>query len=453
MNTRHAVLYQQEGVTRLTYVQGKAWWQQPQSEMLCTIIALADVALDQHITHLWVQPECGMYGLQPSGGVWSIKPNEHRGKLKTVSVFKRGTGHVNIIYPHNTAWYGNEKHPGWIQGANEREIIGTATYLERALGLPVAGSPGGVGWNLLKQLRPEWIEDIPVNLAKIHFTPRAACDIIWQHPRLAKLVGRFKFIHKFDRAAAYPYAGSRSFIGVGTPEYREHGRDMDPVPTSKGTFSPSQAVGVWRCSIKYGAEPDDIPRAWDEGDGWLVGPIINLLRAAGHDVTVYEGWVFPEKHQLLAPWSNFLWNVREQFENKPGKCYALARKATKQISNATIGLTAYRGFDEDEQEMRRPDIRLQVVARNREMMWHNIRKVYEQQHETLAIVYMDAVYYLSNAEDGRAAFPILMEREGKFGGYKWEGRVALTRDVQKKLLSEKGENDMLAVLNDEGWVL
>ncbi len=460
LNTKHGVLI--EGALdhpNLCALEGKALSHSP-VKASSTLTELASVAATRQLTHLWVSANPDSYRPEASHDEWSIKPffTRRGDHLKTVSLIRRGSEnapryHVNIIFPKYTAWWGNDKHPGWIQGASPIEIIGTVTYLERALGIPVAGSPGGIGWDLLKKLRPEWIEDIPVNLAKIHFTPRAACDLIWQHPRLAALVGKFKFIHKFDRAAAYPYAGSRAFIGVGTPEYKDHGRDMDPVPTSKGTYSPSKAVGVWRCSINRHEEPADLPPAWDEGDGWLVGPIINLVRAAGHKVTVHEGYVFPDKHQLLAPWSNFLWNVREQFEGKPGRCYALARKAIKQIANATIGLTAYRGFNESEQEMRRPDIRLQAVAGNREMMWHNIMEVYRLQQEAPAIVYMDAIYYLSNAEDGRAGFPILMKREGQQGGYKYEGRVSLTQEVRKKLLSEKGENDMLAVLNDEGWVL
>ncbi len=442
------------GIRSLGSMEGRILFHEPAGGC-STLIELADLALRRGLTHVWIQVQPGEFYSDTSHGEWSIKPfSNRRGALKTVSVWKRGAGHVNLIFPQNTAWWGNEKHPGWIQGASPIEIIGTVTYLERALGIPVAGSPGGIGWDLLKKLRPEWIEDIPINLAKIYFTPRAACDLIWQHPGLAGLMREFRFIHKFDRAAAYPYVGSHAFIGLGTPEYKDHGRDMDPVLTSKGTYSPSHAVGVWRCTINYQMDVEmvDMPPAWDEGDGWLVGPIINLIRAAGHEVTVHEGWVFPEKHQLLAPWSNFLWNVREQFEGKPGRCYALARKAVKQIANATIGLTAYRGFDEGEQEMRRPDIRLQVVGGVRATMWHNIQEVRRAQGVPPAIVYMDAVYYLSNAEDGRATFPTLMKREGKPGGYRYEGRVELTQGVQEQLLSEKGENDMLAVLNEAGWV-
>jgi hypothetical protein len=136
--------------------------------------------------------------------------------------------------------------------------------------------------------------------------------------------------------------------------------------------------------------------------------------------------------------------------------------------NTTIGLTAFRGFQGDD-EMKRPDIRMQVIAKHREITWHRINKVREQQHETPCIVYMDALYFISPAADGRVAFPGLMAREGKLGGYKYEGRIDLNETFSYTFKGDNAptpfsgtlrelvnhtrysEGNKLEVLNAKGW--
>lgn len=394
------------------------------------------------------------------GGEWQFSPyNNRKGEMMGASVRMQGHKNIdlNIIFPHHTAWWGeDEEDEGWIQQADAHEVLITLRYLEQALCVSVGASPGRVGWSYLKKIRPEWIEEIPgIDLRACHFDREAMADIIWERPLLS-IERRKKYLHKFDKAAAYPYAATQTDIGVGTPVHVEHGRDA---VHEKGH---PQAVGVWRCTITYDGSLYNplMPRVWKEDkgsyaatEGWLAGPIIRLLRKAGHKVTVHEGYVFPERHDVLLRWGKDLWEVRQGFlddkwVNK--KCADLARQATKFIMNSTIGIMAFKDFD-DTDEMKRPDIRMQIIARHRELTWHNIDKVRTMYGVTPICVYMDAAYYVSDEPDGRKAFPELVKREGQFGGYRWEGRVEITPDVMEMWDAKMGTAYRLRYLNRKGW--
>ncbi len=282
--------------------------------------------------------------------------------------------------------------------------------------------------------------------------------MIWQHELLRQGLGLprpSKYVHKFDRRSAYPYVASKTDYGKGTPVHVDHGED------ARHEKRHPQEVGVWRCSIQYAPTYNpDMPPVWGEhlgthagSEGWLAGPIIRMLRAFGHEVTVHEGYVFPERHDLLAKWANFLMEKRQEF-NKPGPPSVrtvddIVYKALKQIPNTTIGFTAFRKFAEDEEEKRRPDIRLQTVARQREILRHNIQKVFDETGEAPIMVYMDAVYYLS--EEPVLMFSAYQQRENMPGGMRYEGRIELTPDVQAMFARKLNVVDRLEVLNKIGW--
>ena len=442
--TQHAALYDYCDAKVLLTIRNGKW-----DFVTCTaetLIELADIALSQRITHLWVMDSC-LYPPQLAEGAYSIKINIRHGKIATVSVWKRGIGHVNIIFPHATGW------ADCFGDAGAHDILIAIHYVEQALGIHVSGSPGNTGWGLLKQLHPTWIEEIPLNLRECHFTPRAGRDIVWQAETLSLRAAGKRYIHKFDRSMAFTAAATQTDIGVGTPVH---------VETAMGAIHEKghpQAVGVWRCTVSD--TPDsivqsDMPEIWfDERDTWLSGPIIRLLRAIGYEVEVHEGWVFPEQHDLLVKWGKLLWDARQSFShdeewiNTAGR--ELAYRMAKTIANTTVGFTAYKGFDEEEKEKARPDIRLQVVTRNAELMYHCMNKVKQLYGATPAMVYMDACYYLSDEPDGRAALPELVKREGKLGGFKYEGRIELTPDVRKMFALKMSVAQRLEWLNKVGW--
>ena len=468
MKTRHAVLFYPDRPfpnTAIMWIDGKSFHCEELPDPCYTLHDLAEVAYKRYVTHLWVMPSYGEFDAIKGMGEWSFSTHtpKRRG-MATASAWKRGhkDKDVELIFMQNTSWWGTDKAKGWMQDADAHEVLIALHYLEKALGITIGGSPGRAGWNYLKTLHPEWVEEVPgVTLAQCHFDKTIAFDIIWQRVLLSAERAGKKYIHKFDKGAAYPYAGTQTDVGVGTPLHIPFA-DVAAMHAVHEKGHP-QAVGTWRCSIKYDGSKYNptMPPVWKEekgtyagSEGWLAGPIIRLLRSQGHEVTIHEGWVFPEKHDVLVKWGKNLWNIRQGFDlptwvNK--KCAKLAKQATKQIMNTTIGLTMFKDFEDDD-DMKRPDIREQVIARHRELTWHNIEKIRRMYGVTPVLVYMDAVYYVSSNPNGRAFLPELVKREGQFGGYRWEGAIELTPDVMKMLDAKRGEAERLEFLNSKGWV-
>jgi hypothetical protein len=450
--TKHAVLFYPNRPfpnTAIMWIDGKGFHCEDLPDPCYTLSDLAEVAYKNFVTHLWVMPAYGDFTPIKGLGDWSFSCYENR-KKQMMGAAARRRGHrqidVNIIFPQHTSWYGTEKAPGWLRDVEPHDLLITLHYLEQALGITVTGSPGRTGWNYLKKLHPEWIEEIGIDLAACHFDRKAAADIIWQRD-LLELERKKLYLHKFDEGGSYPYAATQTDFGVGTPVHVEHGED------ARHEKGHPQAVGVWRCTISHHAYALNTPPTWTKDEGWLMGPMIRLLRATGREVTIYEGWVFPERRDLLTKWGNNLWAIRQAFSDPKWintKCAALARQATKEIANKTIGITAFSEYDEGD-EMQRPDIRLQTIARHRELTWHRIDKIRAMYGVTPILVYMDAFLFISDNPDGRVAFPEIVKRETQFGGYKYEGCIEITSDILEMFDTKMSEASRLEVLNKIGW--
>lgn len=473
MSTRHAVLYYPDCPfpnSALVWIEERSNQKKLHREELAepcyTLTHTAEMCYSRHISHLWVDPAYGLFPVEENREGWTFHYQKRNGNAASVSVWQRGHARpVNILFPQFTGWYGSASAPGWMYGKLPHNIIITLHYLEKELGVPIGGSPGRVGWAYLKELRaaPGWTEAIPgVDWKAMHFESKAATDLIWHRPlkQSERESPVTLYLQKYDEAAAYPYAASQTDMGVGEPLHMD-ARDAH-IASLHEKGSP-QSVGVWRCTINYDASRYNplMPPVWKEelgtyagSEGWIAGPIIRLLRSQGHEVIVHEGYIFPERHDVLKRWAENLWAIREGYKItacwKNVHCAGLASRAVKTIMNTMIGMTAFKRFEEDD-EMRRPDIRIQTIARHRELTYHRLQKVEKLYGVTPVLVYMDALYYLTHEPDGRAALPELVKREGQFGGYRWEGAIKADGTVLALLECMKNEATILQELNTIGW--
>lgn len=430
----------------------------------CRVDTLAKFLLSLGFTHAWIQPDSGVYLSTvhdpEEWEIYTVSPADETKPPRTFSIrlnegVQSGRRHIVMMVTHNTRWADSryDELPGWAALATPKQLLTTILYLEKELDMPMSGNPATIGWKLLQSIHPEWMKGDrapAVKLGDIHFTPSAGPDIIWQSKDMDKLARLGLYLHKYDKAMAYPYAASKpdSKYGVGTPVHVEHG---DDTLHYKGH---PQKVGVWRCKVSGAAADPRMPEI--KHDEWIAGPLIRLLRSQGCTVEVLEGWVFPEEHTIMADWAARMWRGRQSFKDaakwKNQTAREFAVQAMKQIAVSTIGFTAYRKFSDDETEKRRPDIRLQTVSRNAELVYHNVLKVAKDTGNYPVLIYMDAVYYLSPEPDGRKALPAIVAREGDFGGYKYEGSIKVDQLVQG-ILTDKKTNaaTKLEALNNIGW--
>lgn len=458
MNTNHVVIsnglltFYQNGCIKTEDIDGNG----------CRVDVLAKFLLASGFTHAWIQPDSGVYLSTihdpEEWEIYTVSPADETPRTFSIRLkegVQPGRRHLVVINTHNTRWADSryDELPGWAARATPKQLLTTILYLEKELGVSMSGNPATIGWKLLGSIHPEWLkgENAPaVKLGDIHFTPSAGGDFIWQSKELAQLARLGLYLHKYDKAMAYPYAASKpdSKYGVGTPVHVDNG---DDTLHYKGH---PQKVGVWRCKVSGGNLDKNMPEI--KYKEWIAGPVIRLLRSQGCTVEVLEGWVFPEEHTIMADWAARMWRARLSFQdrakwkNQTAREFAL--QAVKQIAVSTIGFTAYRKFSADETEKRRPDIRLQTVSRNAELVYHNILKISKDTNQYPVLVYMDAVYYLSPVPDGRASLPLIVAREGDFGGYKYEGSIKVDQLVQG-ILTDKKTNvaTKLEALNNIGW--
>lgn len=449
MQTKHGILTA-EGVL---YIQGNQWHSMPLSggrENLSDLFRIADEA---GLTHLWVPEFDGRKEPDESFATHReetkvilnyVEAGPYTGLLK--SAHRWGSREFNvapctIVFPEHTRWVDY-----WEGLPSDKELLVTIAYMEQALGVPIAGSPATVGWKLLEKMHPDWIKNFPkVRLENAHFTSEAASDL---QATLGKVeVGQY--IHKVDRNSAYLSSASTEFYGVGDPVI-----DPDGSKYIEGSVKDGHRPGVWNCRITPG---DIVLPKWEQsGTCWLSHPLIRLMRKVGYEIEILSGWYFPECHQTMSKWANFLWETRMSFQTDTKKWRRdvpreLARRAIKLIGVATVGVTAFTGFeDSEESAKRRPDIRLQTVARTYELVYHNIMKF----HETIGImpimVYTDALYYATESHY-RSSLDPLLSRADKLGGYKYEGYVEVTPEIAEVINSDVRVSNKLEVLNIVGW--
>jgi len=248
-----------------------------------------------------------------------------------------------------------------------------------------------------------------------------------------------KYLHKYDKNAAYLRACTNEMIGCGTPIHVEGSESWD-----------KRAPGVWRVRVKEPVLKDLPPVLWDKAT-WVASPLIKVLKDTGHTIKLYEGWVYPEYHEVLKEWAKLLWTQRLDFRDnketwKHEICREYARSATKDIAVATIGLSSFSHFEEKTFKAR-PDWRCQAVAGTRALMFYNMLKVQEKTGRTPVMVKTDALYYMSNESDPAKAIPLL-DKVDSLGGYKNDGwSLEVDQEVLSVLTSEDGENTRLQKLN------
>jgi len=424
----------------------------PNNEQL-RIDDLCLTGLGNDLTHLWVMgdvsfiPDRCFAEYDPK--LWRdmhIRLRDDNEELSSVSAYvapdvsiKSGRKQINVIFADNTKW-------SWITRAvTAKQLYITLVYLETELGVSISGSPGVVGWKVLDTFHPEWLYDVStIDIDACHFD-KSYSDLLWQSPTLQ--TGATGFIHKYDRNMAFTAACVANHYGVGTPVNKR----------GLGYFNPNQ-VGVHHCKWS-GAHNPLLPRPVLGGMEWIATPQVRLLKHLGYDVNILESWVYPEQHQLMSQWAKFMWNARMNFEDSPYPkyphpvCRKLARTGVKEAANGLIGLLRYTDFADSDLEKKRPDIRTGTVSRNTELCYHNLLKVESKERVRPALAYMDAFYYILPTRNGKAGLPTMMEREGKLGGYKWEGCIEITPAIEKVLASKAAVSKKLEVLNEQGWIL
>lgn len=459
MNTAHATL-SKDG---LLHIHNNTWIGAGIGHTDRKLSELCQLCAARKITHLWVMPDTEIIPNRfffneattewDLFAAWDIDEQLARDlgqEPRLISVTgcrkpKGGQHWFTIGFPEQCewSWYDSTMAP--------KQLLQIVRYLEKALDVPVGPGPSTVGIKLLEQLNAahkEWIEAPGINLSELHWQD-ASRDLVW--PQELMSIPRHGYLHKFDKRSAYLRACVAEKMGVGTPTHVFHGQGIL-----------EKKVGLWKCRLQGNfSQAKNLPPLWPyEGDtAWLTRPIITLLRQQGCNVKADEGWVFPQEHFVLAEWAKDLYAARQSFRDEPDKwkhrpSAEAARDGTKDVATKTVGLFASDVLrQENDLAFRnkgkgvwkyRPDWNAQVVSQHRAVMLHNILKGLGEADLSPFMVYMDALYYIT---DGPTPEIPGLNIGPALGAYKYEWTLHIDAQVQRALMAGVGVGGKLSQLN------
>lgn len=275
----------------------------------------------------------------------------------------------------------------------------------------------------------QWLKEPETNLLQLPFK-KASYDISWKRDDFVDFDRSFPvYLHRFDKNSSYLAACTGVAVGVGEPVHI-----TDDIELSY--------PGIYRVSYEVGSSRFDgvsLPRCFRDKQLWATSDQITRARKLGYVVTVSEGYQWHEKHRVLEDFATFVWNAREGYHPLRGDtkrfphpaCRAHAYHFTKSLA-LHLGRLASSKYE----EFRRPDYYSSVVGRARETVLYMLDNLVTQGH-TPVLVYADAIYLPSYEKDRRKAFPTLVEKETKLGGYKYEGFYEVEDELLELWRTEK----------------
>ncbi len=436
----------------------------PSGEGIITLPALYDLANDNHLSHLWIHPSCGIEINTPLGDEmkdfdwlpnWKFDQSvaDRLGQNTLISFYGRrqfrpyestihptATGlrrsyNLYIIFLEHVLW-------DWPKYMAPAQLLGLIHELEGKLTVQISGSPSGVGMRYLRRIEARhenWFVAPQANLQDIPFA-EGAKPLIWRRlPDLWELTEATHLV-AFDKNAAFPRAAVEEIFGVGEP-FRTNGTNAY---IERGLHE--KLPGIWHIAecippAENGAWKMLPPPIW-KGAEWLATPLVKLLyKMGGYNIKYDYGWVFPKSAHVYARWAKNLWEFRQEYE--PG---SPQRESFKQIMNDTLGLT--RSLRVAGSGKFRPDHNTQIVAGARAAMLYNLIK-YAQNGYYPIMVQIDAIYYLSRTGDPERAVPGMLSHSQSLGGYKHKWSLPLTDQVKALLLAPKlAQTKILQQLND-----
>lgn len=412
--------------------EGKLWLLSPQQEPTEMPVGFPVTSIDDlwklaklgKISHLWVMP--GTYWDQleanlGTDGFDSYITYEDREELcpKFARFAKEG-------YQFYLGW-GHRGRFGWLKVEKPLDILLTISYLRQELGIEVQWSPGHMAGALLMSIHHDnshrkWIETPTIGMEEIPYN-KSARALLFLRPLEYDDVG--KYAHCYDKNAADPASCQDLMLGSGDPVHVEFGLEKAIVRR------PPREAGIYRVSWNIAGS------RFDEGllpliihGEWVTTEILNLAIEEGYDVFLHEGWIFSKSHLVLRPWATRLWEARTHLKEEENYVHANARYnaywTAKDISVVGVGRL---------KEIY-PHWWSAVVGRSRAIMFYNLI-AHEAQCGTPFLIYSDEMHYLSSDPDARSAFPSLLRREDKLGGYKVKYSVICTREMVELSRSDK----------------
>lgn len=375
--------------------------------------------------------------------------------MKSVTAFRhKGTWDekrmITINFPEQSAWEWEEEDP--------LTLLLAILQLSRDLALPMNGHPGVMGRELM-----DWgvITDhkvLPnVDLGKLEML-RCGRDLAWKR---AIAPGEGAYLHGYDKNSMYLSAAQGAGLGVGDPVHYQ-GETMKEPDVRK--------AGVWRIEAslvrpnvqkelvtlhsrrnvegpKYPLVQfaDKLPWPVSSSQEWVTNVTIKLLKEMGGPIKIYEGYEWENTKRALGAWAEEVWKWRQHYKGDKSAVGQLCYTSMKRIATASVGLLTSDKTPEKERRWFRPDWWSIIVETAKARMLYNIDNYGKAFRIWPAMVYYDALYYVSDSPDPD---PRLLVREKELGGYKHKGAWRITDELREWLRGDVSAGGVVTHLGE-----
>jgi hypothetical protein len=405
---------------------------------------LAHQALEANVTYVWVMPgsqlsqrieRAFITGVDSEWDAFASYSRIDENRPMFARIWRKKTAGragrtIYVGFPEYGTW--PWKCPDAIT------LLATVNYIDHALGLPVVWSPGYMALDLMKALnvekRASWLSRLTVDLMTLPTEngvtvplKKSARDLTWKRaltPREKKM----KWVHKYDKNSMYLAACTGILLGEGDPDQVSGDAYDDRLP------------GFWRVRADRAESLyDGVKLPSPVRTEWMTTPVVICCRKLGYQVEVIEGyqWRDPGRyHRTLESWATTLWAVRQRLKvSSPTFDQEYKHAQGRENAYATISAIAHVGVgklgDPDTSGgLFRPDIWALVVGRSFANMFYNI-ETFRKAGFTPALVYTDALWFISNDPNPETALPAIVDKQDKLGGYKvvYNPPLAMSKDV------------------------
>lgn len=450
-NTKHAVLFN----TRSLMISTDRRVRTVELPDLChSLYDVYDAARLYGVTHVWVHPTYGDIFIGESNENWNIfaaweddDEYDQFGEFvaagakdlpKFARIYKKGTyGEVKVGFPHRGRW-------GW-EIETPLDILATIHYLEDTLGVPVQWSPGHMGTEVVKLLnasdrRQDWVRDASIDLFKLPFK-KAGHDLYWKSdiPTIAKGM----YLHQYDKRSAYLAACADLYVGAGDPVHVE-------------TVTDTTLPGVYHVKVLGKPHPFDnatLPHIID-GEQWVTADVLSYAKRMGYPLSIYEAWVWEEKHKTLASYAEKLFSSRHVFRTNPERFpHERGRKNAENTMKETALIGTGKFASEKSGKFRQPYWWAAVVDKARVIELANIYKLWIDTGESPVLIYSDSVYYLSSNPNPQEAFPGIFAcgQKSGLGKYRHEGTWKVTQELIELFADTKQTPGKIVTFLNRAW--
>lgn len=392
-----------------------------------TLRGVLEAAETHGFGHVWITPgselsrACSDPGNDLTG--WSSAASycdpKARDKYNYVSARRVEKRHEDRIQVGMSEWH----YWPWTVD-RPRTLLGTVTYLQNNLGVPIEWSPAHVGLDFIRLKQGHnwsWFQPCKIDLEDCYeaFQYGNTCKEFHWHHRGELPPG--KYILKRDKNSAHPAACTGINLGEGDPEFIQ--------PAMVAGFYDGRRPGFWRVDYSRGQSLFDGVRAPAITGQYMTTDTIEELRKRDYRIQICSGWAWEHYHQALRKPMTDLYKMRMAAKQDRDKSQAHenAYKSYNAILHAIPGRLGDR--DGRDPHFHRRDWWAQIVARSISTGIYDMAEIHRTMGLLPVVVDADASWWVVDHPDPVKALPGFIDRQ-KFGGYKDVYTLKLTSEMR-----------------------